>query len=318
MEPAPQTATARALATAATGLVLALVVGAGIAARRNLRAGRGDRRGAARLAWFAFALSMAGWLGGGRHYGRADDEVGRLFEACADALFQGGLLWMLYIAIEPAIRRHWPDGLIGWTRAVAGRWRDPLVGRDILFGACGGAGLGLGFTIAHEIPRWTGGALEGPVMASTFGLLGTPQLLALLGQATVIGVNNALFFTLAFALLRAVIRRTWLVVPIVMLALGVLIGRETISGRSLLLEVPVTLGIIGLGLFVLLRFGVLAAATTFFVNAALQQAPATLDVTAWYAGASALLVGGVVLVALGGFVLARGGEPLFGRLGEAA
>ena len=39
---------------------------------------------------------------------------------------------MLYVALEPWVRRWWPHAMIGWARVVAGRWRDPLVARDIL------------------------------------------------------------------------------------------------------------------------------------------------------------------------------------------
>ena len=32
------------------------------------------------------------------------------------------------------MRRTWPRSLIGWTRLLAGRFRDPMVGREVLFG----------------------------------------------------------------------------------------------------------------------------------------------------------------------------------------
>jgi fructuronate reductase len=35
---------------------------------------------------------------------------------------------MLYVALEPFVRRMWPDALISWSRAIMGRLRDPLVG----------------------------------------------------------------------------------------------------------------------------------------------------------------------------------------------
>jgi hypothetical protein len=38
--------------------------------------------------------------------------------------------WILYVALEPGVRRMWPDIFIGGTRLLAGRIRDPLVGRD--------------------------------------------------------------------------------------------------------------------------------------------------------------------------------------------
>src|SRR6185436_19149685 len=31
-------------------------------------------------------------------------------------------------------RRFWPDGLLGWSRLLSGRVRDPRIGREILIG----------------------------------------------------------------------------------------------------------------------------------------------------------------------------------------
>ena len=47
-------------------------------------------------------------------------------------------MWMLYLAIEPWIRRNWPQAIISWSRLVSGQLRDPVVGRDILFGVAFG------------------------------------------------------------------------------------------------------------------------------------------------------------------------------------
>ena len=40
----------------------------------------------------------------------------------------------IYLALEPWVRRYWPQTMITWSRVVAGQWTDPLVGRDLLFG----------------------------------------------------------------------------------------------------------------------------------------------------------------------------------------
>ena len=54
------------------------------------------------------------------------------------ALINATLIWLLYMAFEPYVRRFWPTLLIGWTRLLSGQVRDPLVGRDILVGAAAG------------------------------------------------------------------------------------------------------------------------------------------------------------------------------------
>jgi hypothetical protein len=41
----------------------------------------------------------------------------------------------MYMALEPVVRRRWPEVLVSWSRLLAGRLRDPLVGSHILM-AC--------------------------------------------------------------------------------------------------------------------------------------------------------------------------------------
>ena len=40
----------------------------------------------------------------------------------------------MYVALEPYVRRFWPDGILGWSRLLSGYVRDPRVGRDVLIG----------------------------------------------------------------------------------------------------------------------------------------------------------------------------------------
>ena len=36
--------------------------------------------------------------------------------------------------LEPYLRRVWPKAIVAWNRLLAGHFRDPLVGRDVLIG----------------------------------------------------------------------------------------------------------------------------------------------------------------------------------------
>ena len=54
---------------------------------------------------------------------------------------------MLYLALEPWVRRRWPHAIISWSRLLSGQLRDPLVGRDILFGVM----LGVVWILLFEI-----------------------------------------------------------------------------------------------------------------------------------------------------------------------
>jgi predicted Ser/Thr protein kinase len=102
-------------------------------ARRNHRQGRGDIEGAVRLARITFVLLIALWLL--RSHLMPDFQLfGLMMVAIATSLFMSALIFVLYLALEPYVRRYWPHAIISWSRLLTGRIRDPLVGRDILFG----------------------------------------------------------------------------------------------------------------------------------------------------------------------------------------
>ena len=132
-----------------------LVVGA-MLARRNLRLGRGDRRGAYRLAAFVFAAWAVAWFFGAHHVPNFGElpALHRVFGL--GRLLGSASLWVLYIALEPYVRRRWPATLVSWSRLLAGGFRDPLVGRDVLAGcllAPFTAALG---RLVWFVPSWLG------------------------------------------------------------------------------------------------------------------------------------------------------------------
>ena len=65
------------------------------------------------------------------------DEVVRLWSLVGTSLLFGILTAVFYIGLEPALRRRWPHRIVAWTRLLDGRFRDPLVGRELLAGAVG-------------------------------------------------------------------------------------------------------------------------------------------------------------------------------------
>ncbi len=65
----------------------------------------------------------------------------------AARVFLAAVFYIVYLAIEPYVRRHWPHAIISWSRLMAGRIRDPLVGRDTLYGVILGVVLGVIFAI---------------------------------------------------------------------------------------------------------------------------------------------------------------------------
>ena len=133
MQPYQPTAGERAFLVIGIVLLLSLLVAGAMLARRNLRLGRGDRRGASRLAAFVFAAWAVGWFFGAHHVPNSS-ELGLFMEFLVWGLGWSCFIWVLYIALEPYVRRRWPATLVSWSRMLAGGFRDPLVGRDVLIG----------------------------------------------------------------------------------------------------------------------------------------------------------------------------------------
>jgi Protein kinase domain len=119
-------------------LVTATVIFAAFLAWHNYRRGRIDRAGAARLAVFVFLLEASSFLLIASHSFDFRSEVGVLREMASRALLWSAAFAFLYVALEPWVRRRWPELLIGWSRLLAGNWRDPMVGSDILLGLAAG------------------------------------------------------------------------------------------------------------------------------------------------------------------------------------
>src|SRR5262249_34679757 len=111
----------------------ALTVGVWLAAR-NYRRGLANLRGALRLAAVYVAAYLLMWLFMAHHVAAVADEWAILTAAVGLALLNGLTILVIYLALEPSVRRLQPGWVIGWNRLLEGRWRDPLVGRDILVG----------------------------------------------------------------------------------------------------------------------------------------------------------------------------------------
>ena len=87
-----------------------------------------------------FALEMRLWLCRG-HFAASRRRLGLFILAVSTSLFVSGVAWMLYLALEPWVRRRWPQTIISWSRLLSGQVRDPVVGRDILVRGDAGRGL---------------------------------------------------------------------------------------------------------------------------------------------------------------------------------
>jgi len=296
----------------AVTVLFVLIVALGIA-RHNLRKGRGDRRGALRISSAVFVATSCNWIFGAVHFADPDIELDRVFNALGFALFSAGALWVLYLALEPYVRKFWPTTVVSWSRLLAGGFRDPQVGRDVLIGVFVAVSVVFVARLDHVLRPLLGYAVLPPSVPALDMLGGTRPLVAIAGQVVFNAGFNSLWIIFALVAVNLLVRRVW-ITGIVMVGFLMLTGLGSGDNApplwlGLLISLIVLSGIV----FMMLRFGLLTTMTFFVVNFLLTSAPVTLDPGRWYFSTSTTLLLIVSALAVYGFYASRGGEPLFGR-----
>jgi hypothetical protein len=138
--------------------MMTLIVAIGLLlAWRNVRARRGDRGGALRVSAVMFVTTFAAELLVTDHQPSGVHEADVLQLALGASLLWAGVVCVLYLALEPFVRRRWPTTLIASSRMMAGNVRDPMVGRDVLIGLV----AGLCHTGLIMMATWVEGAKDG-------------------------------------------------------------------------------------------------------------------------------------------------------------
>jgi serine/threonine-protein kinase len=290
-------------------LLIPVVAGGIVLVRRNLRMGRGDRRGAFRLALVMFFGLVLAHLCRADHTSVGAQEYALLIAIVSQGCYGALAIWSLYLALEPPVRRRWPHTLISWNRLLAGRLRDPLVARDVLVGILLGLAVLLNGQLADEVASGLG-----RLRPLNVGVMTTLSSAWHLGWYFFVGIcmgvvhSVAILFTLYLA--HSLVRRMWLALPIV----GVFLFVPALSTGADPLLAPLKAAVFsGLILFALSRFGLLTTTVTLFSFVLLSRAPLTFDPSAWYFGRSfAVLLFFAAALAASAY-LTLGGKPLFGR-----
>jgi serine/threonine-protein kinase len=299
----------KAANAAGMGALLLLMAGGVFLARHNVTQGRADRRGAARLAFFIVGLLLVGWVLSADHVASAD-ELRLSILGFAMALFSGGVAWLLYVALEPFVRRRWPHTVITWNRLLAGRFKDGLFGRDLLIGSVLGLSLAVLFFGELALGRIVGPYDPEPITPVLLPLLsprhvGTAFVTLLYGSI----MGTLQIFSLIFILLL-VLRRSW-AAALVFLAVVALQALASPIHPAIAVGFQLTI-MAGLA-FVLFRYGLVAFAVGNFVLSTVGGGfPLTADLSQWYTGPSLVVFAGLVAMAAIGFRLSLGSQKVFG------
>ena len=219
------------------------------------------------------------------------------------------------MALEPYARKLWPEAMVGWTRMLAGRWRDPLVARDLLFGFT----FAVGFLFLQHLEALVPAVLHLPTPPPPpFGLGpldGIRHALGSLVRVPLISLSAPLGHFTLLLVLRLVLRKQWLantgfILFILLSRVTQTLAAAGSSPEPALLLVGLFVGL-GTGIVVVLlltRFGLLAAAGNIFFANLLAVFPLTFDPSRPYFAASLAGIGLALLLTFLAFREALGGR----------
>jgi serine/threonine-protein kinase len=289
-------------------VLAALILGSLLLARRNLRQGRGDRKGANKLALMIFTLALLTQLFGAHHV-PTDGEWRILNEVAFQSLFAATLAWLFYLALEPYVRRYWPKLLISWTRLLAGDFRDPMIGRDMLLGGLFGLiGHPLVISVGHLIAVRLGLGSAPRHNLGSFTLGGIRHLISHflldLWQAIFMGLAALLLLLLIYI----VVRREWLAALVTWLIFYTLLLLFFTSSWPFALLYTIQAAAV---VITVSRFGLLATIFYWVFVELWFEFPLTLDFSRWYAGNGLFAVGVMLALSGYGFYTSLGGQKLF-------
>jgi hypothetical protein len=202
--------------------------------------------------------------------------------------------------------------MITWSRVVAGKWTDPVVGRDLLFGTFFGIVYVLIITL-YEYANLRSGV---PIFGE-FGLgnlIGFRVFVAYIAGLLFSEVGGSLIFLLTLFLVRAVLKKQWIVATVWVVGWVAVrfLRANFIDSRELAITTGVFWTLLfSLLVFIILRFGFFALVVAVFVLDSLISCFLTADFSAWYSQSSFAIAIVIVVMALRGFRLSLGSRPLF-------
>jgi predicted Ser/Thr protein kinase len=275
-------------------LLLGYIVGGSFFARRNFLRGRADVQGALRLFTVLMCCFCLSFLLES-HFAPYPFYVWSQFLFLSVPMLVSFLAWVGYMAVEPYVRRTWPHVMVSWQRLLNGRFRDPLIGRDLLLGTVTAFAFSLfqSFVAPLEVSYSFGkGALSSIsfVMASLFS-----------------SCFVAILFLTILSGLTGLLRRKWLgllVAGLILATLGLLGGGWGDVGIATNVAMTILL------LFVLTRIGLLAA-VSFVLGTSITGAP-PLVFSQWYAGRAVIALLLPLAFLMYGFYISLGNQPIFG------
>ena len=282
----------------------AIIFGAWRMGRRNMKKGLGDRDGARRLAGWIAWVQMGLWLCDS-HFNASIGTYGMVILAMSTAVFYGFIVYVMYIALEPQVRRRWPRTLISWSAMLTGQWRDPIVGRDVLVGVLLGIGT---LAISQAVDAVALGATMSPHLGTVDVLQGFRSTVGTVFFSMPHGIRDTLTFSLLLFLLRAILRNEIAAGA----ALAIIFASAAAVGSAHpVIDAAEALVAYGLVAFLVWRFGLLALGMFILSNSLAGQLQPTFHTGAWYFPNTIFLIACLVGLAVWGCYTSIGGQKLW-------
>ncbi|MEJ2111634.1 MAG: hypothetical protein P8Z37_17340 [Acidobacteriota bacterium] len=274
--------------------------------------GRGDHRGATRLALFILIVWWLCWIFI-EHHIPSIGELYLLFFSTAHGLMYCLWIWFLYIAFEPFVRRRWPSIMIGWSRLLAGKYHDPVIGRDLLVGCVAAVVISLWLSIIKFLPEIS--VSLPPESSALWDLLsGSHMIVAWYLRFVTISILWGLGIAFIIFILKVLFRRTWAVAAVPTVLIGFIIFLST---SSIAMAISIAI-VIGAFLYLFFRFGLLAISASFLFFIIFTEFPITTRLSDWYFKIGLTGVVLLLVFVVYAFYTSLGGRPMFGtpRLDE--
>jgi predicted Ser/Thr protein kinase len=273
-------------------------------ARRNWKLGRTDRKGALRIATAKFVLGLIIWAGT-VHAVPSEDMLFYFFHNAAEWFTVAAMIWLLYLALEPALRARWPRSIVTWNRILVGRWNDAQVGAHILLGATTGCGL---WMIAQLLEMSLGDyALN--TDNGLFFTLGARQWLAGHASTVSVAINISLIAFFCIFGLRMLLRKD-ILAAIAAAVLFTLNESRVINSPEWQWKAVMFVGIFAILIFVLLRLGLVATMAAVIFSNSFSAITLGGDWKTWYAPAGIATLLLLITIALLAFWRSLGSRDL--------
>ena len=284
----------------------------------NWKSGRADISGATRVGLFFFVGNLLLWALASHHPSAPLALEGLMDRAMRLALSEAAFILVFYLALEPWGRRLWPRSMITWSRVLAGQWRDPLVGRDVLIGLV----VSAAFCLLLRLREFDIIRLGGPPSAFSgipntenyflYHLMGPFSAMTGMLHALLTGFGGAIFVSAFLLICAGLVRNKWVPAALFTLTLPDLSPFNvhwTTALPGILASLLVVWTIYRFGVFV---FGVTQCGISF------MTAILTADFTTWYGASSVAAIIVVSGFALLGFRLSLLGRSLWGDITNPA